>query len=64
MSCGASPKKKWPPQTLHPPPTFYTGPTPKSVLETTGVPVTGGLPMLMSKAVYYSWRSIYMDLYK
>ncbi len=30
-----------------------------TVLETTGVPVTGGPPMLMSKAVYYNWRSIY-----
>ena len=23
-----------------------------------GVPVTGGRPMLMSKTIYYSWRSI------
>ncbi len=33
----------------------------RTALETTGVPVTGGPPMLMSKAVYYSWRSIYMS---
>ncbi len=30
-----------------------------AVLETAGVPVTGGPPMLMSNAVYFSWRSIY-----
>ena len=33
---------------------------PLLVVEMTGVPVTGGLPMLMSNAVYYSRRSIYM----
>ena len=32
---------------------------PMSVLETAGIPVTGGPPMLMSNAVYFSWRSIY-----
>ncbi len=30
-----------------------------AVLETAGVPVTGGPPMLMSNAIYFSWRSIY-----
>ena len=30
-----------------------------AVLESAGVPVTGGPPMLMSNAVYLSWRSIY-----
>ena len=36
------------------------GDTIQTVLETTGVPVTGAPPMLMSNAVYCSWISIYM----
>ncbi len=35
----------------------------KTVLETDGVPVTGGPPMLMSNAVYFSWRSSLIQLF-
>ncbi len=38
---------------------YFVRTSAKSVLETAGVPVTGGPSMLIPNAVYFSWRSIY-----